>query len=345
MKKAFITGITGQDGSYLAELLLAKGYAVHGLVRRASAYNRTRIDHLRTDDNVKDGLLTLHYGELNDLTSFHRILHKIEPDEIYHLAGQSHVGLSFEIPEITCLENSMATLHLLESLRELGKSTRLFLAGSSEVFGAPGSDPQTEATPFHPTNPYGCAKAMALNLGRVYRESHGLFVCSGIAYNHESPRRGENFVTRKISMEVARQAKGASTVLELGNLDGARDWGYAKEYVEAMWLMLQAKEPEDYILATGTASTVREFTQGAFEAVGIPVEFVGKGVAEIARRQDNGKVVLKISARYYRPVDAQHLRGDPSKAYKNLGWRAKTDVASLADLMVKADLLCLEAHQ
>ena len=338
MKKAFITGITGQDGSYLAELLLSKGYAVHGLVRRASAYNRTRIDHLRTDENAKSGLLTLHYGELNDLTSFHRILHKIEPDEIYHLAGQSHVGLSFEIPEITCLENGMATLHLLESLRELGKNTRLFLAGSSEVFGAPTEGPQNESTPFRPTNPYGCAKAMALNLGRIYRESHGLFVCNGIAYNHESPRRGENFVTRKISMGAALQANGSNIPLELGNLDGARDWGYAKEYVEAMWMMLQAEKPEDYILATGNASTVREFAKGAFEAAGIPVVFEGLGSSEVARRQDDGNIVLRVSSRYYRPVDAQHLKGDPGKIRQNLGWRAKTSIDKLARILVESDL-------
>lgn len=338
MKKAFITGITGQDGSYLAELLLSKGYAVHGLVRRASAYNRTRIDHLRTDENIEQGLLTLHYGELNDLTSFHRILHKIEPDEIYHLAGQSHVGLSFDIPEITCLENGMATLHLLESLRELGKTTRLFIAGSSEVFGAPTEGPQNESTPFRPTNPYGCAKAMALNLGRVYRESHGLFVANGIAYNHESPRRGENFVTRKISMGAALQAKGSTTPLELGNLDGSRDWGYAKEYVEAMWLMLQADKAEDYVLASSITSSVRDFAKCAFEAAGIQLTFEGQGPNEVARRTDCGHIVLKVSPRYYRPVDAQFLRGNPIKAERNLGWRAETDIRSLANIMVKADL-------
>ena len=338
MKKAFITGITGQDGSFLAELLLSKGYAVHGLVRRASTYNRTRIDHLRTEENLKSGLLTLHYGELNDLTSFHRILHKIEPDEIYHLAGQSHVGLSFEIPEITCLENGMATLHLLESLRELNKSTRLFLAGSSEVFGTPQMVPQDESTPFHPRNPYGCAKEFAINLGRVYRESHGLFVSIGIAYNHESPRRGENFVTKKISMGAARHALGEKNALQLGNLAGSRDWGYAAEYVAAMWAMLQTETASDYILATGESCRVRDFARAAFEAVGVPIEFEGEGIREIARRTDNGDTVISVNADFFRPVDTNHLVGNPDKATRELGWTAETKGPDLAQLMAKHDL-------
>ncbi|WP_221031931.1 GDP-mannose 4,6-dehydratase [Actomonas aquatica] len=338
MKKAFITGITGQDGSYLAELLLAKGYAVHGLVRRASAYNRSRIDHLRTDENVGSGRLVLHYGELNDVTSFHRLLHKIEPAEIYHLAGQSHVGLSFELPEVTCLENGMATLHLLESMRELDTSTRLYLAQSSEIFGAPeGEDPQDETTPVAPRNPYGCAKVFSMQLGKVYRESHGLFVCNGIAFNHESPRRGENFVTRKISMGAARIAAGDEAVIELGNLDGRRDWGYAPEYVEAMWRMLQQDRADDFVLATGRTHTVREFAAAAFAAVGVPVDFQGQGVEEVARRRDNGAIVLRVSPRYFRPVDAVSLRGNPAKAKAELGWKAQTQGADLAALMVEAE--------
>ncbi len=245
MKKALITGITGQDGSYLAELLLKNGYAVHGLVRRASAYNRSRIDHLRTEENLADGRLVLHYGELNDVTSFHRLLHKIEPDEIYHLAGQSHVGLSLELPEVTCLENGMAALHLLESVRELQTPARVYLAASSEIFGAPSHGPQDESTPVAPRNPYGAAKVFATHLGRIYRETHGLFVCNGIAFNHESPRRGENFVTRKISLGVARIATDKGGVIELGNLDGRRDWGYAEDYVDAMWRMLQRDAAAD----------------------------------------------------------------------------------------------------
>ena len=342
MKKALITGITGQDGSYLAELLLSKGYAVHGLVRRASAFNRSRIDHLRADENLATGRLTLHYGELSDATSFHRLLHKIEPDEVYHLAGQSHVGLSFEIPEVTCQENGMATLHLLESLRELGGATKLYLAISSEIFGNPQSESQDENSPVAPRNPYGAAKAFAMNLGRIYRESHGLFVANGILYNHESPRRGENFVTRKISAGVARIALGDSGPIELGNLDGRRDWGFAPEYVEGMWRMLQHDEADDFLLATGRVTTARDFARAAFEAAGISVDFSGKGLDEVGLRRDNGQVVINVSSRFYRPVDAGNLRGDATKAQKLLGWEAKTDAGGLARMMVEADLARLK---
>lgn len=338
MKKAFITGITGQDGSYLAELLLEKGYAVHGLVRRASAYNRSRIDHLRTEQNLREGRLVLHYGELNDLTSFHRLLHKIEPNEIYHLAGQSHVGLSFEIPEVTCLENGMATLHLLEAMRELHIGTRLYIAASSEIFGSPADGPQSEKTPISPRNPYGAAKAFALNLGRIYRESHELFVANGILYNHESPRRGENFVTRKITRGAAQIAAGLETSIELGNLDGSRDWGYAAEYVEGMWRMLQAESPQDFVLATGVATTVREFAEAAFAAAGISIRFEGEGVDEKGIREDNGDVAISVSEKFYRPVDASHLYGDASKAKSELGWEASTSATELAALMVEAEL-------
>jgi len=338
MKKALITGITGQDGSYLAELLLEKGYAVHGLVRRASAYNRSRIDHLRTDDNLESGRLVLHYGELNDLTSFHRLLHQIEPQEIYHLAGQSHVGLSFDLPEVTCHENGMATLHLLEAMRELKTEARLYLAASSEVFGAPEHGPQHEATPLNPRNPYGAAKAFALNLGRIYRDSHGRFVANGIAYNHESPRRGENFVTRKIAMGVAKIARGGAEVIELGNLDGRRDWGYAPEYVTGMWQMLQAETGDDYVLASGTTTSVREFARAAFASVGISLEFSGTGVNEIGTRSDTGEIVLRVKQKFYRPVDATQLFGDATKARRELNWKAKTTAEDLAKLMVAAEL-------
>ncbi|GAB5560410.1 MAG: GDP-mannose 4,6-dehydratase [Synoicihabitans sp.] len=338
MKKAFITGITGQDGSYLAELLLAKGYAVHGLVRRASAYNRSRIDHLRTDENLQEGRLVLHYGELNDLTSFHRLLHKIDPAEIYHLAGQSHVGLSFELPEVTCLENGMATLHLLEAMREMGSDVRLFIAASSEIFGSPLEGPQNELTPMNPVNPYGVAKTMAVNLGRVYRKSHGLFVSIGIAYNHESPRRGENFVTRKIASSVAAIAKGASQVLELGNLDGRRDWGYAPEYVDCMWRSLQPTDSQDYIIATGQTYTVREFVDAAFIAADIAIEWEGRGTTELARRQDSGEVVLRVVDRFFRPVDASKLWGDPAKAAATLDWQATVKAPQLAQIMVESEM-------
>lgn len=336
MKKAFITGITGQDGSYLTELLLEKGYAVHGLVRRASTYNRSRIDHLRTDENLHSGRLVLHYGELNDLTSFHRLLHKIDPAEIYHLAGQSHVGLSFDLPEVTCLENGLATLHLLEALREMKSGARLYIAASSEVFGSPEEAPQTEQTPFLPTNPYGVAKTMAINLGRVYRDSHDLFVANGIAYNHESPRRGENFVTQKISQATARIARGGNQPVELGNLDSRRDWGYAPEYVDCMWRSLQHSVADDYVLATGSTYSVRQFAEAAFESVGISLEWSGEGRDEVARSADQGQEVLRVVDRFFRPVDARNLRGDPSKALRDLGWKATTGISEIARTMVEA---------
>jgi GDPmannose 4,6-dehydratase len=317
---------------------LEKGYAVHGLVRRASAFNRGRIDHLRTDEYLASNRLVLHYADLSDATSFHRLLHKIEPDEVYHLAGQSHVGLSFEIPEVTCQENGMATLHLLEAARELGKSVRVFLAASSEIFGAPEFGPQNEDFPVDPRNPYGCAKAFARQLGRVYRESHGLFVCNGIAFNHESPRRGENFLTRKVSVAAARVAQGESGVLELGNLDGRRDWGYAKEYVEAMWMMMQAEIGEDYVLATGRTSTVRDFVRWAFAAGGVEIEFEGEGIKEVGRRRATGEVLVSVSPRFYRAVDAGNLCGDARKAKERLGWQARVGGKELAKLMVEADL-------
>ena len=318
--------------------MLKKGYAVHGLVRRASSYNRSRIDHLRTEENLESGRLTLHYGELNDLTSFHRLLHKVEPDEIYHLAGQSHVGLSFEIPEITCLENGMATLHLLEAMRELETPARLYIAASSEIFGTPETAPQTEETPVNPRNPYGAAKAFAFNLGRIYRESHGIFVANGILYNHESPRRGENFVTRKITRSAVQIARGDLDSIELGNLDGRRDWGYAAEYVEGMWRMLQADKADDYLLATGVATSVRDFAHAAFTAAGVSLRFEGEGVAETGIREDDGRTVITVSPKFYRPVDAGHLCGDASKAKADLGWEAKTSATDLAALMVQAEM-------
>jgi len=338
MKKALITGITGQDGSYLAELLLTKGYAVHGLVRRASTYNRSRIDHLRTSENLNAGRLVLHYGELSDLTSFHQLLHKVAPDEIYHLAGQSHVGLSFDLAEVTCHENGMATLHLLEAMRELDAPARLYVAASSEIFGSPIAGPQDETTPINPRNPYGCAKAFALQLGKVYREAHGLFIANGILYNHESPRRGEIFVTRKITRSVARLAMGQGGAIELGNLDGARDWGYAPEYVEGMWRMLQQERADDYVLATGRTTTVRDFARAAFAAADIEITFTGKGVDEVARRTDTGSTVLTVSSRFYRPVDNTHLCGNPAKAKMQLDWKATIGGEALAALMVEAEM-------
>jgi len=323
---AFITGITGQDGSYLTEFLLARGYVVHGLVRRASLFNRSRIEHLRHDPAIGGRSLFLHYGDLNDTPSLLRLFRSIRPSEVYHLAGQSHVGLSFEIPEATVQEVANATLGLLEILRDQEQPVRLYHAASSEIFGAPAVAPQNEATPLRPTSPYGCAKAFAANLGRVYRDAYGLFVCNGIAYNHESPRRGENFVTRKISLAAARIARGRQKELALGNLDVTRDWGYAPEYVDAMWRMLQQEKPDDYVLATGESHTLADFLDAAFAHVGL-----------------DWRTHVKTDPRFVRPAEPVRLVGDPAKARAQLGWSATTKLAALARLMVDADLAALDA--
>lgn len=334
---ALIIGITGQVGSYLAEHLLAQGYVVHGLVRRASMFNRSRIEHLRPKTGRTKSQVALHYSDLTDVTSLRRIIKGVAPAEIYHLAGQSHVGLSFEIPEVTCQENANATLALLEILRDLDYPVKLYHAGSSELFGAPATTPQNESTPFNPVNPYGCAKAFAVQMCRVYREAYGLFVCNGIAFNHESPRRGENFVTRKISLGAARIKAGLQTEIYLGNLDAKRDWGWAPEYVIAMHRMLQAKTPGDYILATGRACSVREFATAAFGETGIELEFKGRGRNEVARRTDTGKVVLRVDSRFYRPVDGANLVGDARRTKRLLGWKAKIAGTAVARLMTRAD--------
>jgi GDPmannose 4,6-dehydratase len=325
---AFITGITGQDGSYLTEFLLARGYAVHGLVRRASMFNRSRIEHLRNDPAIYGRSLFLHYSDLHDLTSMRRILKEVQPTEIYHLAGQSHVGLSFEIPEVTCQEVANATLGLLEIVRDQEQLPRMYHASSSEIFGAPRETPQTEETATRPRNPYGCAKAFATHLCRVYREAYGLYVCNGIAYNHESPRRGENFVTRKISLAAARIKLGRQHELQLGNLDVERDWGYAPEYIDAMWRSLQQERANDYIFATGKAHTLREFLEAAFSHVGL-----------------EWQKYVRFDDRFVRPSDVGTLVGDPARAKKDLDWTATTDMRGLARLMVDSDLAAQEASE
>ena len=340
-KTALILGITGQDGSYLTELLLAKGYAVHGLVRRASMFNRARIEHLRAAAGRSD--LTLHYSDLTDHTSLRRIIRKVAPSVIYHLAGQSHVGLSFEIPEVTCQENANATLALLEIIRDLDHPVRLYHAASSELFGAPATAPQNVSTPVNPVNPYGCAKAYAAQMCRVYREAYGLFAVNGIAYNHESPRRGENFVTRKISLGAARIKAGLQKEIVLGNLDARRDWGWAPEYVEAMWRALQAATAHDYVLATGDACSVRDFATAAFAELGIGLKFSGKGRAEIARRTDTGAVVGRVDPKFYRPVESTALVGDARLAKRKLGWQARTVGPAVARAMARADYTALSA--
>jgi GDPmannose 4,6-dehydratase len=318
---ALITGITGQDGSYLADLLLGKGYAVHGVVRRTSNLLRSRIEHLRRDESIYGKRLFLHYGDLSDGTTLRRIFSKVRPTEVYHLAGQSHVGLSFEIPESTCDEIGMATLRLLEIARDQAEPVKMYHASSSEIFGNATESPQTETTPLVPSSPYGCAKAFATQLARVYRESYGLFVCNGILYNHESPRRGENFVTRKIARVVARIARGLADELVLGNLESRRDWGRAQDYVVAMWLMLQHEKPGDYVVATGQTHSVREFVEAAFAVVQLPWE-----------------KYVKHDRAFDRLNDPAHLAGSAEKIKRTLGWQPTGSFAELVREMVEAEL-------
>jgi len=322
---ALITGITGQDGSYLSELLLENGYAVHGVVRRTSNLLRSRIEHLRRDEKIYGQRLFLHYGDLSDGTTLRRIFRESQPTAIYHLAGQSHVGLSFEIPESTCEEAGMATLRLLEVARDQEQPVKFYHASSSEIFGSVAEAPQTETTPMMPTSPYGCAKAFATQLARVYRQSYGLFVCNGILYNHESPRRGENFVTRKIARAAARIARGLDLDLTLGNLESRRDWGYAPDYVRAMWMMLQHKQPDDYIVATGEHHSVRDFVEAAFAAVNLPWE-----------------KFVKHDSSFDRPAEPSRLVGCADKIRKTLGWKPTRTFEQLVREMVEAELKAVE---
>jgi GDPmannose 4,6-dehydratase len=325
-KIALITGITGQDGSYLTELLLEKDYTVHGLVRRSSNLLRSRIEHLRRDDKIHDRRLFLHYGDLSDSTTLRRIVAAVRPTELYHLAGQSHVGLSFEIPESTCEEAGMATLRLLEIARSQPQSVKIYHASSSEIFGAASETPQTENTPLRPTSPYGCAKAFATQLARVYRESYGLFVCNGILYNHESPRRGENFVTRKIARGAARIARNLDSDLILGNLESQRDWGRAQDYVQAMWLMLQHEAADDYIVATGKSHSVREFVEAAFAVVDLRWE-----------------KYVRHDPSFDRPTEPTCLVGCPDKIRKTLGWKPAGTFRQLVREMVEAELAAIDS--
>src|SRR3984893_10454459 len=320
-KIALITGITGQDGSYLAELLLEKGYAVHGIVRRTSNLLRSRIEHLRRDEKISEHRLFLHYGDLSDGTTLRRIFRDVRPAELYHLAGQSHVGLSFEIPESTCEEAGMATLRLLEIARDQPEPVRFYHASSSEIFGDAVETPQTETTPMLPASPYGCAKAFATQLARVYRQSYGLFVCNGILYNHESPRRGENFVSRKITRGGARIARGMQNELVLGSLESRRDWGRAQDYVRAMWLMLQPEKPDDYVVATGKTHSVRDFVKAAFAVVDLPWD-----------------KFVKYDDSFDRPAEPAQLIGCAEKIQRELGWRPTGTFDQLVREMVEADL-------
>ena len=318
---ALITGITGQDGSYLTELLLKKGYEVHGLVRRSSTMERSRLRHLFADPDIYDQKLFLHYADLDDPTTIRRIVTRVQPTEFYHLAGQSHVGLSFEIPESTCDVTAIGTLRIMEILRDQPTPPRFMHASSREIFGTPTVSPQDEMTRIEPNSPYGCAKAFATQMAKIYREAHGLFFCNAICYNHESPRRGENFVTRKVTLAAARIKAGQQSTLSLGDLNAARDWGYAGDFVNAMWLMLQQEVPDDYVLATGVSHTIRELLDTAFSHVGL-------------QWQD----YVKIDERFNRPADACQLLGNPASAEADLGWKRSVDFQRLIQLMVDSDL-------
>lgn len=338
-KIALITGITGQDGSYLAEQLLEKGYIVHGMVRRSSSFNTGRIDHLYNDPEIHGSRLFLHYGDLTDSSNLNRLLEKTGPDEIYNLGAQSHVKVSFEVPEYTAEVDAIGTLRFLDAIKETGlkDKTRLYQASTSELYGKVQAVPQNETTPFYPRSPYGVAKLYGFWIIVNYRESYGIYASNGILFNHESPRRGETFVTRKITRAAARIAHGLQDKLILGNLDAERDWGYAPEYTEGMWRILQQDTPEDYVLATGEKHTVRDFTRWSFEHLGIELVFKGEGVEERGIDAKTGKVLVEVSPAYFRPAEVELLIGDPSKAKRQLGWEAETKAAKLCEIMVKAD--------
>ena len=338
-KIVFITGITGQDGSYLAEFLLNKGYTVHGMCRRSSSFNRERLTTFYDYHGIK-GKLILHYGDTTDSSSILKILKIVKPDEIYHLAAQSHVKISFEIPEYTANADALGTLRILEGIKNLDMmdKVRFYNASTSELYGLAQEVPQTEKTPFYPRSPYGIAKLYSHWITINFREAYGMFACNGILFNHESERRGENFVSKKISQQVAKIKLGIDDTLELGNLDAKRDWGYAKEYVEAMWLMLQQKEPEDFIIATGENHTVREFVEKAFQRVSINIMWKGKDVNEKGIDKKTGKIVVRVNPRYFRPAEVDELLGDPSSARKKLGWKPKTRFNELVNIMVDYDL-------
>ena len=346
MKKvALITGITGQDGSYLAELLISKGYEVHGIMRRSSTFNTGRIEHLYLDEWVrdmkKDRLINLHYGDMTDSSSLIRIIQTVKPDEIYNLAAQSHVKVSFDVPEYTADTVATGTLRLLEAVRILGmeKQTRIYQASTSELFGKVQEVPQRETTPFYPRSPYAVAKQYGFWIVKNYREAYGMFAVNGILFNHESERRGETFVTRKITMAAARIALGMQNKLYLGNLSSRRDWGYAKDYVECMWRMLQYDQPEDFVIATGEMHTVREFCTLAFREAGIELEWQGEGLQEKGVEKGTGRVLVEVDSKYFRPTEVEQLMGDPTKARTLLGWNpTSTSFADLVKIMVKHDL-------
>jgi GDPmannose 4,6-dehydratase len=346
MKKiALITGVNGQDGSFLAEFLIEKGYEVHGIIRRSSYFNTARIEHLYLDGWIRDAKqsrkLQIHYGDVTDSSSLMRVLKLVEPTEIYNLAAQSHVKVSFEVPEYTADTDAIGTLRILEAVRILGweKKCKIYQASTSELYGKVVEIPQNENTPFYPRSPYGVAKQYAFWITKNYREAYGMFAVNGILFNHESERRGENFVTRKITLGAARIAKGLQQKLYLGNLSAQRDWGYAKDYVECMWLMLQHNTPEDFVIATGEVYSVKTFCEIAFEEAGIPIRWEGEGISEKGIRQDNGEVVIEVDPLHFRPAEVEFLQGDPTKAIEQLGWNPrKTSFQELVKIMVQHDL-------
>ncbi len=338
IKKALITGITGQDGSYLAELLLEKGYDVHGIIRRSSSFNTSRIDHIYKDLHIKGNKLFLHFGDLSDSSNISRLIEKIKPDEIYNLGAQSHVRVSFDIPEYTADVVGLGALRILDAIKDTRIKTKFYQASSSEMFGEVEEIPQKETTPFHPRSPYGCAKVFAYWITRNYRESYGIFACNGILFNHEGPRRGSTFVTKKITEGLVKIKLGKQDRLYLGNLEAKRDWGHAKDYVEGMWLMMQAKKPGDYILATNETHSVREFIEESAKVLGMDIKWTGSGVNEKGIDKKTGKTIIEIDPKYFRPAEVDLLLGDNSKAKKELGWKPKTSFKELVKSMVESDL-------
>jgi GDPmannose 4,6-dehydratase len=356
MKKALITGVTGQDGAYLAELLLKEGYEVHGIKRRASSFNTARVDHLYQDPHETNIRFKLHYGDLSDSTSLIRIIQEIQPDEIYNLGAMSHVKVSFDAPEYTADVDGMGTLRILEAIRILGltKKTRFYQASTSELYGLVQEVPQKETTPFYPRSPYAVAKLYSYWIVVNYREAYGMFACNGILFNHESPLRGETFVTRKITRAVAKMGLGLQDKLYLGNMDAKRDWGHAKDYVEAQWMMLQQDEPEDFVIATGVTTSVRDFVQMSFLEIGVELEFKGEGIDEVGIVVSStnpdfllevGKEVVVVDSEYFRPTEVELLIGDPTKAKTKLGWQPKYDLQMLCSEMVQADIILFKRDQ
>ncbi len=334
MKKAFITGVTGQDGSYLAELLLDKGYEVHAIIRRSSIFNTQRIDHILGHLNFYT-----YYGDLSDSSNLHRLIAKIKPDEIYNLGAQSHVAVSFEVPEYTAEVDAIGAIRILDAIRDTKINCKYYQASTSELFGGiPGTEPQSETTPFYPKSPYGAAKLYAYWVSVNYRESYGLYACNGILFNHESPRRGENFVSKKITKAVARIHQGRQSTLRLGNLNAKRDWGHAKDFVYAKWLMMQQDKAKDYVIATGETHTVREFVELSFKEVGVTINWKGKGINEKGYNAKSGDLLIEVDKKYFRPAEVELLLGDPSMAEKNLGWKRKVSFQELVSGMVKYDL-------